>query len=413
MNESTDPLLQATTAPRKVASRFPALLARTGFLASLTTIILLAGLVLAIFLVGLHVPLTADWPPYIRLVSFITVILGGISTGTTWYGYWRVARQAEEFSAKDFTIDKAMDQTASILQSARIPLPSGCLRPLAGGSWFASIVLLALVLTPPVATHLGMDTATVVPTATFVSTATSIPPTATSVPPTATPIPPTATPIPPSQVTTIQAIVTTQPFKGLCTDPMAFTFSGTLGVSAGSGTKVTYHWLLSTGATTSDTSITFAGGSNQNVTGTLSLSSSYGNGQALWAQLVATSPNALYSSQVPFSFTCQLQPQRISLTSGFPANACNAATLTNSVTIAIAPHNFDGTLTLTWSSLAPGSLAPVTKTTSLAIPAGTTATKATDSLDVTGYGTYTETVTASDYSSVSATQTAYLFPCIK
>jgi virginiamycin B lyase len=202
-------LLERLKKLNSLDDKLAAWLARVGSSSSLVTALVLtavlAGNVLLLVL--------SPGPALTALVEVGPVIatgLGFVSNGTTWYGWFRVARRRDRYGVKDFAKDKALDVPGQVqglpgqLQDAAGQLDTrvteasrsfGCLGMVSASLLVAAVVVAGATYAPPPFQILGAapaphatpvastTQATVLPTETALPTATAQPsPTATRVP---------------------------------------------------------------------------------------------------------------------------------------------------------------------------------------------------------------------------------------
>lgn len=181
--------------------RFAEQFARIGLITSL----LGAAIMAAVLLGNLYIiPFKHTPQPWLAILVLqgpaLSALIGLASTGSTYYGRWRILRRKERYDVRDDLLDQALN-TPENLQN--LPNQLGCSSRLAPTVLLGALALCFFTYLPaPLGIFGGsFNTAQIVSTPTsiaLVPTATPLP-TATTVPATATPLPTaTATPLPPT-----------------------------------------------------------------------------------------------------------------------------------------------------------------------------------------------------------------------
>lgn len=218
----------AETSAKAREERFVHLVARAGLATSIAgavilTVVLLGNLYIIPFK---HTP--ASWLRlFVIFGPVLSSLLGFVSTGSTWYGRWRIVRRKERYDVRDDALDQALNLPDEL---QNLPNQLGCLSRLGPTVLAASLIVCLFTFMPGPLGFIGNginganiavnDTSTST-TATTTAVATPKPtakpgnhhPTATPIPvqPTATSAPPTATPIPPTPTTAPTATPTPTP----------------------------------------------------------------------------------------------------------------------------------------------------------------------------------------------------------
>jgi hypothetical protein len=226
----------AETSAKAREERFVHAVARAGLYTSIAgavilTLVLLGNLYIIPFK---HTP--ASWLRLIVIAGpVISGLLGFVSTGSTWYGRWRIVRRKERYNIRDDMLDQALNAPDNL---QNLPNQLGCLSKLGPTVLAASIIVCLFTFAPAPLGFIGsgvngtniavISTTTATTTTTVVATpmptakpgrpyptATPAPgqPTATPAPgqPTPTTVPPTATLIPPTPTTVPTATSTPTP----------------------------------------------------------------------------------------------------------------------------------------------------------------------------------------------------------